>query len=73
MNARLKLLGYFLSEMSIFLLAISAWSGAAGNPALQLAVGIGTIFAIIGMAMRWAAYWRKHRRKEHKQHQAPAP
>ncbi|MGD9810289.1 MAG: hypothetical protein AB7U35_03005 [Sphingobium sp.] len=68
MNARLKIFGYFLSEMSILLLAFSAWTGARGNRAMQIAVAAGTTLAVTGMAMRWVALWRKQRHKHHHEH-----
>lgn len=66
MNAHLKLIGYLLSELSVMLLAVSAWYGTGGNPALQLAVALGTLLALTGMAMRGIAYWRKQKRKRQK-------
>lgn len=66
MNAHLKLIGYLLSELSVMLLAVSAWYGTGGKPALQLAVALGTILALMGMTMRGFAYWRKQQRKRQK-------
>ena len=73
MNALLKSLGYLLSELSIVLLAMSAWTGASGNPTMRIAVGVGAVLAAAGMAMRWAAYWRKHEKKKHRHEEMPTP
>jgi cytochrome bd-type quinol oxidase subunit 1 len=63
MNLVLKSIGYFLSELSIILLAYTAWAGAQGNHRLQVAVTVGSALALTGMAMRWIAYCRKQYRK----------
>lgn len=62
----LESLGYFVSVISVILLAIAAWSGAEGNPALRTVIIAGSSLAALGMMVRWYVYWHKHGRKGQK-------
>jgi hypothetical protein len=52
----LKLLGYFISTISVVLLAIVAWPGP-GEPTWQAwVVALGSIASVIGMGVRWISH-----------------
>lgn len=52
----LKFLGYFISTISVVLLAIVAWP-APGDPAWHaLVVALGAAASILGMGVRWISH-----------------
>ena len=57
----LKFLGYFISTISVVLLAIVAWPGP-GEPQWQAwVVALGSVASIAGMGVRWLS----HRQDKH--------
>ena len=69
MNERYPLLegfGYFISILSVALLALAAWLGAEGRPILRFAVLAGATLSVLGMILRWYVWWQRHGR--HKGH-----
>ncbi len=57
----MKSVGYFLSIVSVFLLAAVSYQSASDKPGLLLMLVAGTATAIIGMALRWIVHRREAR------------
>lgn len=53
-----KTSGYLVSTVSVILLAVVAWDGAKGDPALKTLLVLGALTSITGMLMRWIAFLR---------------
>ena len=52
----LKNSGYFISTMSVFLLAAVPWSKAEKEPLLMTLLIAGVSTSLMGMACRWLSY-----------------
>jgi hypothetical protein len=59
--AVLKTVGYLISTVSVGLLGLAAWPGAA-KAGLLAALVLGMIASVAGMACRWASYGIEARR-----------
>ena len=55
----LKLFGYAVSCVSVICLGIVSWSGAAAKPVMLALLIIGLATSVVGMAMRFWAYFRE--------------
>ncbi len=60
---RVKTFGYFISTISVGLLAIVSWSNASKRPILMACLIGGAATSIIGMFCRWLSYEVEERRK----------
>ncbi len=49
----MKGIGYFISIVSVFLLAAPAWKNAFEDPLLRACLVAGILASVIGMALRW--------------------
>ena len=58
-----KSLGYFISTISVILLASVSWSKAQANPLMLACLAGGAVTSIIGMFCRWLSYEIEQRRK----------
>lgn len=52
--------GYFVSILSVVFLAMAAWLTAQGRPALRAFIIAGAALSVVGMALRWYVWWRRH-------------
>lgn len=52
----IKTLGYLVSSLSVFLLAIVSWDGAQKSTFLMACLLAGATTSIIGMFCRWLSY-----------------
>ena len=59
----LKLFGYAVSCVSVICLGIVSLSGAAAKPVMLALLIIGMATSVVGMAMRFWAYFREKRRE----------
>lgn len=59
----LKGVGYLISTMSVFMLAIVSWSSASKSYALTACLVGGAVLSIIGMFCRWLTYEIEKRRE----------
>jgi hypothetical protein len=53
---RLKGFGYFISSLSVFLLATVSWSSARKSTVLTAFLIAGAAASIVGMFLRWLTY-----------------
>jgi hypothetical protein len=53
--AVIKTLGYLVSTVSVILLGVASWSGAA-RAGLTAVLILGMITSIVGMGFRWYSY-----------------
>ena len=60
--------GYVVSILSVALLGRVAWVGAEGQTSLQALITLGVILSIVGMALRWSVWLRRHDKHRHKGH-----
>ncbi|UCI06298.1 hypothetical protein [Mesorhizobium sp. B1-1-8] len=60
----LKGIGYLVSTISVFLLAIVSWSSASQTAMLTACLLAGAATSIVGMFCRWLSYEIEKRRKE---------
>ncbi len=60
---RLKTTGYFISVLSVLLLATVAWPRAAEQPLTLVCLIGGVSTSILGMGCRWLSYEIEERRK----------
>lgn len=58
----LKTAGYLVSTVSVLLLGVAAWPGAA-KAGLTLVLLLGMLTSILGMAGRWFSYHLEKRAK----------
>jgi len=58
-----KSFGYFISTISVVLLAIVSWTNASKSPLLMACLIGGAGTSIIGMFCRWLSYEVEERRK----------
>ncbi|MEA3004243.1 MAG: hypothetical protein QOH81_3031 [Sphingomonadales bacterium] len=59
----LKSFGYFVSTISVFLLATVSWPRAKESPFLIACLAGGVLTSILGMFCRWLSYEIEERRK----------
>ncbi len=60
----IKTLGYLVSSLSVFLLAIVSWDSAQKSAVLVACLLAGAATSIIGMACRWLSYEIEKRQQE---------
>jgi hypothetical protein len=52
----LKGAGYLTSTGSVALLGVVSWKGASQDPWLLACLGLGILFSIVGMLLRWRSH-----------------
>ena len=60
----LKALGYLISTVSVVLLGVVAWKGAAEDPVMLAALIAGMALSVAGMAVRLVSHLRDKPRRE---------
>ena len=60
---RIKTFGYFVSTISVVLLAIVSWTNESKSPLLMACLIVGATTSIVGMFCRWFSYEVEERRK----------
>jgi hypothetical protein len=59
----MKGIGYFISIISVFLLAAPSWKKAWEDPTLRACLVLGIAASIAGMLLRWIAARREAKRR----------
>jgi hypothetical protein len=59
--------GYFISILSVFLLAFPPLKSAKGDPLILSCIAAGALLSILGMALRWIADRKTQRKNEHQE------
>ena len=55
-SAKIKMIGYLISVVSVGLLGAVSWKNASTNPLLAGSLFAGASTSIIGMGLRWWSY-----------------
>lgn len=67
-DRRIEAVGYLISAVSVLILAYAAWQGTHPGSPLRIAVLAGALLSIVGMALRWLVFWRRHGHKHRNRH-----